>query len=198
MRLLIDTDAFCLLSVYDLLDEVRKRLNLDISQCFRIAALPYMLKRGKLREKLGDELSDRLAGIVRLYPEIETVENTWIDRFAQVPNIDAGEAQIFAIAACDPEAIVITNDKRSLKALLQVAGSTDALNGKILTIEEVLLSLCATLSIEEVRGKIAQHSDLDKMVQICFSPLNPNPIEGLQSYRDSLQTELVPLALMNL
>ena len=54
---MIDTDAFCKLGTADLLTDAIGVLGVDIGECGRLAALPYMLRRGRLRRAFGDDNS---------------------------------------------------------------------------------------------------------------------------------------------
>jgi hypothetical protein len=111
-----------------------------------------------------------------------------------VQAIDPGEAQIFA-AAAETGLLVMTGDKRALRALRDVAGLADALAGRIVVLEAILLALCDHLGPEEVRSRVQVFAVSDKVVQVCFSTGNQSPSDALLSYYRSLAADLVPLAL---
>ena len=48
-RLLVDTDAYCKLGVAELLVDAVAVLGVAVDECGRLAALPFMLRRGRLR-----------------------------------------------------------------------------------------------------------------------------------------------------
>lgn len=52
MRLLLDTDAFCKLGAAGVFDDALSLLGLSVSDCGRLPALPYMLRKGSLRKEV--------------------------------------------------------------------------------------------------------------------------------------------------
>lgn len=194
MKLLVDTDAFCKLGVAGLVERMAQIFSAELQECGRLPALPYMLRKGGLRKLYGAEASDALISIAEAMPVIPQPSSSWLDKLTPVDAIDPGEAQIFATAA-DTGLFVISNDKRSLRALKDVDGFPDALTGRIITLEAVLVVLCQQLGDDEVRRHVAPLILSDTVVQICFSHQNPNPREGLMSYHNALATEVQPLIL---
>ena len=90
---------------------------------------------------------------------------------------------------------ILTGDKRALQALAKVSGFADALAGRIVTLEGVLLALCNEFGDGHVRAAVQPLLPIDKTVQVCFSSGNPSPRVGLRSYFDSLKREVPPLIL---
>ncbi|MCH8205758.1 MAG: hypothetical protein IH956_02005, partial [Chloroflexi bacterium] len=84
-----------------------------------------------------------------------------------------------------------------LRALKDVDGFVDALAGRIVTLEALLLGLCDRHGPEDVRQRVQALSTLDKVIRICFSTVNRDPRDGLISYYESLAGELDPLILWN-
>lgn len=193
-RLLVDTDAFWKLALSDLLPEAASVFGCDLTECARLPALPYMLRRGRLRNALGDEEADALARVAMAMPAIDAPSGPWLERLAQISAIDPGEAQLLAIAA-ESDLLVVSGDKRALRALRLVEGAAEALGAKLVTLEAILLALCDLLGVSEVQRRITPLAGKDTMVDICFSPGNSAPRAALESYHRSLVTELVPLIL---
>ena len=194
MSLLIDTDAFCMLAAGQLLDDAISLLDADRSTSARLPALPYMLRKGQLRKKYGDQTSDILVPIANSIPAIGQPDAQWLDRLIPVQNIDPGEAQLFALAA-EKQFTIITNDKRALRALKDVPGFADALAGRVVVLEAILIALCALLEPTVVSARMQPVVSHDTMLRICFSPNNSNPENALLSYYRDLATELNPLIL---
>ena len=120
--------------------------------------------------------------------------DAWLDRLTPFGAIDPGEAQIFA-AAAEAGLIILSDDKRALRVLKDVAGFPGALTGRIVVLEAILLALCEHLGPNKVRRRIQALLALDTMVQVSFSTGNPDPRNALQSYFVSLVAELDPLVL---
>lgn len=120
----------------------------------------------------------------------------WLDRLTPVGDIDPGEAQLFA-AAADAGLLIMSGDKRALRALKDMNGFAGALAGRIIVIEAILLGLCALLGADTVRQRIHTIAAEDAMIGICFSTSNPDPTGCLRSYYNALTHELWPLSLWN-
>lgn len=193
MKLLVDTDAFCKLGVGEFLSDTANLFNASLQECGRLPALPYMLRKGSLRARYGAEACDSLISLADTMPVIQQRNVAWLDTLAAIPDIDPGEAQIFA-AAAESGLIVISGDKRALRALRNVQGFVDALAGRIVVLEAVLLALCDCLGSNRVQQQIVSLVPLDKVVEVCFSS-GSDPREGLESYYRGVVADVEPLVL---
>jgi hypothetical protein len=194
MRLLIDTDAFCKLALGGLFRDSLSLLGASVPECGRLAALPHMLRRGRLRRTYGPAACDRMIGEAESLPIIGRQGDSWLDRLSPVTEIDPGEAQIFA-AAAEAGLMLVSGDKRALRALAAVTGFPGALARRIVVIEALLLALCDHLGPDELRRRVVPLMTVDRMFQVCFSPSSRDPRDGLLSYYRSLADELEPLIL---
>ncbi len=194
MSVLIDSDAFCKLGASDLLADALKILGFRMSDCSRLPALTFMLKKGKLFQAYGESICTSLLAIAENIPPIPEPDPTLIDPIVSHSNIDPGEAFLFAQAAQE-QSIVITGDKKALKALKNIDGLPNALAGRIVVMEAILINLCELLGNEDVKRRMSPLIHLDITLSICFSDGNPEPIECLRSYYRSLTLEVDPLQL---
>ncbi len=194
MRLLLDSDVFCKLGIGNLLDDALIVLGAGIGDCGRLPALPYMLRKGRLPNAYGVNACVGLVAVAKKMKPIPAPTATWLDRLTSVQRIDPGEAQLFALAAQD-SLIVITGDKRALLALKDVEGYPDALAGRIVVMEAVLLAVCDQLGPAEVRRRLGSLTISDATLKVCFSSSNQDPRIGLESYYRSLVDEVRPLRL---
>lgn len=194
MRALLDTDAFCKLAVAQVLEDAVHLLGAELGECARLAALTYMLRRSGLRKVFGESACDVLIPIAESVPVVKQPSDVWLDRLTLISAIDPGEAQIFA-AAAESGVLVVSGDKRALRALKDVAGFADALAGRIVTLEAILIALCDRLGSDEVRSRVQALMASDRTVSICFSAGNPDPRSALASYHEDLKSELHPLVL---
>ena len=194
MELLVDTDIFYKLATGGLFCDALRLLGISLTECGRLPALPYMLRRGHVRRTIGPEMCDALMPIVDEIPVLIQPSNDWLDRLTPIHTIDPGEAQIFAVAA-EYGMFVMSGDKRALRALRDVDGFPNALEDRIIVLEAVLIALCNDLGPQEVRQRVRPILDLDVTIRVCFSNLDTNPIEGLRSYFDHVSNELTPLVL---
>ena len=127
-------------------------------------------------------------------PSIPPVTNTWLDRFLPVPGIDPGEAQLFS-AAAEQKLLVLSGDKRALRAISQVEGAAEALSELVVTLEAVLIALHGSVGADALRTRVAPLRPFDTTVGICFSDGNPDPLSALWSYYNGLASEVAPLKL---
>ncbi len=196
MRLVVDTDAFCKLGVAGVFREAAGLFGVDLSECGRLPALPHMLRRGRLRATFGPEACDALLPVAHALPTMAPPGAAWLDRLTPIQAIDPGEALVFA-AAAEAGFVVVSGDKRALRALKDVDGFPAALTGRVVVLEAILLALCDQLGPDEVRRRVRPLVGSDKVVQVCFSAGNPDPGEALGSYYRDLAIDLAPLVLWN-
>lgn len=194
MKLLIDTDAFCKLGVTGFLEEVAQIFEAGLHECGRLPALPYMLRKGRLRALYGAQACDALVPQANAIRALSKPSSIWLDKLTPLDGIDPGEAQIFASAA-ESGLVVVTNDKRALRSLKDVDDFPDALARRIVVLEAVLMMLCQRFGDDEVRRRIAPVIESDAVVKVCFSHDNLRPREALLSYYTTLTTEVRPLLL---
>jgi len=194
MKLLLDTDVFCKLQLAGLLNEAVAALGVDLAECGRLPALPHMLRRGRLRKIHGGDACDALAAVAESLPVLPQPSDEWLDRLVPVEDVDVGEAQILA-AAAEFSLVVVSGDKRALRAVKDVDGFAAALAGRIVVLEAVLLALLDRLGVETLRARIRSISTADAVVRVCFSSDAEDSRAALVSYFESLVAELHPLAL---
>lgn len=192
MRPLLDTDVFCKLGAAGLLSDAAALFGADLLECERLPALPQMLRRGRLRKRLGDSLCDQLIPLADQLPIIAGADDVWLERLTGVVAIDPGEAQLFAAAAVGT-AVVLSGDKRALKAVSALPELARVLSGRVVVIESLLIALSRVLGVEPLRQRLKPTLALDMAIRACFSSVDP--VAGLRSYFDGLAKEVVPMVL---
>lgn len=193
-RLLVDTDVFCKLFVAGLFADAIAVLGVSIQECGRLPALPYMLRRGRMRQILGGDVSDELAFHAEGMPVAMEPSQSWLEPLVEVESIDAGEAQLLATCA-EHRLFLLTADKRGLLGLSTVAGYPQALSGRIIILEAILAELCVKVGENEIRSRIQPMVTMDVAVKNCFSNSEESPLVGLISYYDDLAANVEPLQL---
>jgi len=194
MKLLIDSDAFCKLGIAELLPDALEALEADFDECGRLYALPQMLRRGGLRKTYGAEPCERLLALAASLSAISDSSVDWLDRLTSIPDVDPGEALLFAAAA--PGALtVVTGDKRALRGVKDVPGFDAAMAGRIVVLEALLICLCDRLGAEVVRGRVQPLMATDRTIRVCFSEAGTDPRGPLGSYFRELVAEGHPLIL---
>jgi len=194
MKLLVDTDAFCKLGAAGLLEDAMRIFRVELKECGRLPALPHMLRRGSIPRLFGAKVCEGLIHQAQGMQVVQQPADTWLERLTPIEAIDPGDAQILAVAA-ETGAMVVSGDKRALRAVRDVEGFVQALEGRVAVLEAVLWALCERLGSKEVRHRVVQLAELDTMVQVCFAPSNPNPQKALLSYFRKFASDLEPLVL---
>jgi len=194
MLLLFDNDAFCKLGVCGLLDDAVRIVGTSLDECACLAALPYMLRRGPLVKQYGEAACLELRSVAQRLQSVPEGEANWLDRMTSVPNIDPGEAQLFANAATHGS-FLATGDKRAIRKICEITGLADALNGRIIVLEAVLIGLTADLGVDTMRKKLRPLIGKDMMISVCFSEGNPDPENALGSYFREIALAVEPLTL---
>jgi hypothetical protein len=194
---LVDSDIFCKLGVAGLLEPSLAVFGVGIADCFRLPALPSMLRRGAIPKTYGASACADLIPIAMSMQVAPTPSTESLAPLVGIPKIDPGEAQLFACAA-ERSLVIVTADKRALTALAAVEGFSEALAGRIVTLEALLLTLCDRLGVEPVRTAVQPLLSVpagERTVKICFSPGNLDPRAALLSYFNALKNEARPLVL---
>lgn len=194
MNLLIDTDAFCKLSIAGLLSDATAALGYTLEECGRLPALTYMLRSGQMRESFGPDVCDAMLPTAEAMPCLAPPTAAWLDHMAPIDGIDPGEAQLFA-AAAEQELMVLTGDKRALRNLKAVEGLPTVLANRIVVIEAVLIELCHIHGHKYVKDRIGPMVSVDKAVLACFSKDNQDPTIALHWYYQDLVSKVQPLVL---
>jgi len=195
--LLIGNDIFCKLGASHLFLDAVASLGAYYDQCRRTPALPYMLRRGSLRDHLGPDLARCLGPLANSIDPIPAPSADWLGPLTTVPNIDPGEAMLFAAAAEDDQqqSLILTGDKRALVALKDMVPYRDQLNGRIVTLEAILIHLLDILCEARLRREIEPVRHLDGMLRICLDPDNADPFSCLRSYFLGTLNDAQPLVL---
>ena len=194
MRLLVDTDAFCKLTSSGLFAAAADLLGGKASTVERLPALPHMLRRGKLRKTLGDQLADHLLPLAEMLPVVPEAPSEFAGLLVGKDGIDVGEVQLFALTASDT-LFLMSGDKRALRAIGREQAIVTSLARKIVCLEAILLGLCMKLGREVVRTAVGSHARLDQVFTVCFSPGTTVPEDCLGSYLRELQAAVHPLVL---
>jgi hypothetical protein len=194
MQLLVDNDIFCKLHTATLLDAALGLFHVTRADCGRLPALPHMLRRGRLRRSYGNANCDAALPIAESLVAVPDAAAATLEHFVSVDSIDPGEAQMFALSA-ERSLVILTGDKRALRALSGVTHVHEAMAGRVACLEAVLVALCEKLGEEPVRRAVQPLLSLDTTVRICFSSDSTSPTIGLRSYLQDVKRQAHPLSL---
>ena len=195
--LYIDNDALLKLARYGLLKEALVSLGCTESDVRVLPTARYSLMphKDRLRRCKDEASAQRLANFLAAAGQLDlgSVDAAQLDELVASPGIDAGEAQLFAAAATQSDARIITGDKRALAALCStpaLASAVTALAGRIVAVETVFAMLTdADFSITQSR--VRANPDVDKALTAIFGVSVSATLEsvraGLYSYESHLR-----------
>jgi len=195
-RTLLDNDVVVKLGQYDLLGELLVltngpepiRILPTLRFRFRLDSPERAMKL--IRDQAAVQRIREFVGMVSQLEDEPSPDHLAI--LADTPQIDPGEAVLFAAAAADQESLTFTGDKRAITALVTTARAqsvAECLRGRIKCLEqiaaEMLLCVDAGNVIAKIRGK-----DWDTTLRICCSSGSAKEtISALNSYYTHLNNE---------
>ncbi|VVO77320.1 hypothetical protein PS898_01623 [Pseudomonas fluorescens] len=196
---LLDSDAAKSLCQYLLLDELAFALGCPLSDFAVLPQLRFQLRLNKpdaALKKLGSQDAVVTAQrLVEAAAEVQVVTdsaNTILE--LNRPDIDSGEAILFAAVSQDEDDSLITGDKRALIALSEISAIpiVDSLWEKIITLEEAVYLIVQRSGFDLVSQRVRARPDVNVALSVIFGRANPNKIEevleGLNSYMNHLQS----------
>ena len=164
--------------------------------------------RLKDRESAQAVWSSFLSEALELEPSPDEVKLA--TRFEQAANelglaLDVGESQLCAMAIQRPGTVVLTGDKRSIRAaesLRSVVDGFASLDGRLACLEQVLDAICAELGFGAVRPRVCAEPDADKALSVCFScwsaEVDGDGGAGLDSYVSNVRASAPNLLVESL
>jgi hypothetical protein len=196
--ILIDNDALLKLARYGLLAEALALFECTPTDVRVLAAAKYRLlpAKNRLRCCKDEESAARLEAFLKTCNPLDAklADPDLLDVLNAVPNIDAGEALLFAVGANNRDTLVITGDKRSLEALWShdsVADISKALAGRVVSVE-VLFSMLTESQFTLIQQRVRDKPDVDMTLKIVFGVSVPADFEsvkkGFNSYISDLRS----------
>lgn len=195
---LLDSDAARKLCQYELIEELIASLGCAMGDLAVLPQLRFQLRLSndaKAFEKLGSagavDLAKQLVAVAREV-EVSTITANPLLELNR-PDIDSGEATLFAALWDCPDSSLVSGDKRAFVALATVDGipAIDGLWARMLCLEEALLYLARDGDFQTVSNKVRNRLDVDISIGISFGRSAPAPqqtvIDALQSYIDHLR-----------
>jgi hypothetical protein len=205
---LTDNDIVEKLAIYDLLENALASLGASPSDVYVLPTLKHRIG-GKVRTKatnrLGVEVVDRILEFLGGVNEIRDYSLSDQLLLDDVVNIDPGEAILLAATGVYPISLLLTGDKRCLRAIATCPDcKTIALRirGKVICFEQILLRLIEDLGFEQVLAKVVAVPYCDTALRAAFGSgihsTQPNTVECLQSYIKELRNLPIDLLVTDL
>lgn len=106
--------------------------------------------------------------------------------------LDGGESQLLAMVLARGLRLLLTGDKRAIRAIEQLVGDRTPA-GFVGCFEQLMLTLVRLVGVAYLRGQVCNEQAVDRTMSACFachsSTADPDSvIEGLHSFTEALRT----------
>ena len=195
---LLDADALSKLAHWNLLKELAPLTGVVDAETATLSSLLH--RAAKSCKKPDGKLFQDAIVAARAYHYLEQLAplpepaEDFLALVQQVPAIDPGEALLLAALRAHADALLITGDKRALNALVNTVPSAvlASFSNRIITIEQIVLALLKSKSVDWLRQHICPYKTLDKAIGIvmgsdCLAPAE-SVEAGLRSYISDLRS----------
>ena len=194
-----DNDILFKLAEYDLLDHACTVLQTEPSAVRVLPSAKYVLLDMKSKLEKGSPCKYSAAAISRAsafvecaLPVTDSVDILWSE---DVEHVDPGEAILSAAAVASGEdCLLLTGDKRFLKALSQAQSAKriyDGLCGRVVCLEETLRVIMVTYGVSCVRKAVGASPDCDKAMSLVFGSRFDVPDGGVWAGVESLLRDVI-------
>ncbi|MFB9128618.1 hypothetical protein E2553_24615 [Paraburkholderia dipogonis] len=186
--ILLDNDVLLKLASYDLIDEALKALDVQRGQVSVLSTAKYSLlpAKNRLQRCKDEETANRLEAFLKTCPVVsqDAIAPELLDELTNIQSLDSGEAVLFAFAASNRDAVVVTGDKRAISALMNARVAED-LQGRVMALES-LFEVMTAEEVEPVQAKVRAKPAVDKTLSNVFGKSYAASAgsvrEGLASY----------------
>ena len=196
MVTLWDTDILLKLSAMDLVQETLQLLRLSKQDIYLLPSTPHYLRKASKRlihhyGKEGVERAQMLAQQAK--PADLPFNESELELLSSVPDIDTGEALLYASSHTLQEFWLLTGDKRSLIAL---AESPDCqviatrLSGRVVCLEQIVIHSLRSYPFEVLLSKIVPARECDTVVKVAFGSGNQTDLSRATETLDAYISEL--------
>lgn len=194
--LLLDNDAFILLSGAGVLLETIELLGYEADHSRRLASLPFMLRKPaqSLRHLPADVLQRALEDCDRI-PALElSPPQEMLSMFeGHSQDIDEGEVVLMGVAAVHSLHLLASNDKRALRGLVKqpaLKGIRDALAGRVVCLEAIVRKMILIHGPVKAEEKLKAMVTIDKRISTILSPVTTGRPDDCLLAVDSFLTKL--------
>lgn len=189
--LLIDVDAMCKLAHWRLLELLPAVTGVMPCACSTLASARFRAMRsltkpdGKLFRCV--DAATAVIAAAEEFRELPQPDPTLLTRFQDVGGIDAGEAVLLARLIEDSQALLLTGDKRALRAVASLGEMVRvSMAARVVPVECIIKCVLDAYGLDELRTRVCTWKEVDKAVAIvmgsrCDLP-EPSVRDGLESY----------------
>ena len=198
-RLAVDVDALVKLAHWGLLGELEGATGIPLERQATVASIRFRAARRDPKLFRDAAVATRLADALSQFGAAWRPDAGIVARLQSIAGLDAGEITLIAMLCSDRQAVLVTGDKRALRALAApgLEDIVERVAGRIACLEQVVLHALDHLGVGTLAKSIEPHRDLDVAVR-CAVPLPPYALElevrnGLLSYIEDLRKDVPSL-----
>ncbi|KAA0988638.1 hypothetical protein FQ192_16495 [Pseudomonas sp. ANT_J12] len=190
---LLDSDAARKLCQYQLIHELVRALNCALSDIAVLPQLTFQLRLNNQQaalKKLGSEESVALAVELMRHASIVDVKVEQSNHALNFerPDIDSGEAVLFAALYQNAQDTMLSGDKRAFLALSKFDDevAANSIWVRLICLEEAIMLILQSECFAQVSAKVRARCDVDKAMSIAFGRTQAaeqsSALQALSSY----------------
>jgi hypothetical protein len=162
IRAYVDNDAVFKMAKCNLLEQCRKACSIPTKCVVVLPTLKYVIgtksetTKAKWIKKHGEAAYGKISQFLSAVSEMNSEPKGW-ENIVECVNIDPGEALLFLACAEDRESVLLTGDKRSLRALSTDPLLTDTkhkLSGRVYCVEQQFLRMIQRYGFEFILNSV--------------------------------------------
>jgi hypothetical protein len=192
---LADVDIVCKISACDIVDEAIQAIGASWDTFYILPSTKYTLnvckKIEKGQEKFGAAVHSRICEFVNRAKEIDWEPGGWISTLSSVTGMDSGEAILFSVAQQRESSIVVTGDKKCLRALTgdrRCNTIAPKFERRVVCFEQLILACISRHGFDCIRTKIGPEITCDRSLVNAFgADLSATEIETVERLRKSVK-----------
>jgi hypothetical protein len=194
----LDNDVLLKLAGFELLDEAIAALKISPDNLYVLESARFVFRDSpSVIAQYSQSVRDRAITFVKSCHGVLTdVESCDFIALSKLKNLDEGEAGLLTATNGVESFVLITGDKRCLKALANgvgIATIQQRLRGRVICLEQVILVLIQLLGFEVVKARVVPMRDCDKSLKACFGSgdlaTETNVVEALEGYIATLRQD---------
>ncbi|MEX0654151.1 MAG: hypothetical protein WD534_10030 [Phycisphaeraceae bacterium] len=197
--LLIDSDAFILLATSGYLNRLAHLLGIPHEEVRRLGPLPHMLRGKKMCKAYPTEIRELVIAVCENVAELDerAEDPDFEQRLLDVPDIDSGEAELYALLAERPHYYLVSNDKRAMRALARTDEVSDIRNmiaGRVVCLQAALRMLIENDDFGTIATAFTPLRECETTIRVIFSRGEETDreqcVETVNSYFDELDGQV--------
>lgn len=197
-RLLVDNDVLIKLAHWGLLERLAPIFGAETSQVAALESLQFRARRVDKRLFSSTEVAQSLVEFLARTTSVPVAEPAELAQLQDIVGLDAGEVALAAACLSDPEALLITGDKRAISALVTSCPPEikERLCGRVICLEQLLVLMADQDPSYMVIEGIMRCREIDTAARAVVGPSGCSESsfrEGMGAYINDLRRSSGPL-----